>query len=166
MKTVYYCYTPLSPMGITEENGLVTGIFYAGGKPRPDLPEGSSAVQKEAARQLLGYFYGGLREFSLPLAMPENPFLRSVVEAMLDIPFGSTVTYSRLAEMASRPSAVRAVASACGKNPFAIVVPCHRVIAKKGIGGYSSGIELKKALLGFESTSLGSVPDSGEAASL
>jgi O-6-methylguanine DNA methyltransferase len=69
---------------------------------------------------------------------------------MQKIPYGQTKTYKQIAEAISRPKAYRAVANACGKNPYPIVVPCHRVVAAGGLGGFSLGIELKKQLLSLE----------------
>lgn len=79
-----------------------------------------------------------------------SPFTKSVLKATCKIPFGQTVTYKQLARLMNRDSAVRAVASALGRNPLPIVVPCHRVVATNGIGGYAFGIDLKKSLLEFE----------------
>ncbi len=107
----------------------------------------------EAAHQLQEYFAGERTEFTLPLN-PKNgctPFRRKVWNQLLRIPYGSTVSYARLAQMCGSPKAYRAVARACGHNPLAIFIPCHRVIASDGtIGGYAFGPTLKHSLLTLE----------------
>lgn len=83
-----------------------------------------------------------------------NPFTRKVLNAVSKIPYGETRSYSDIARTVRAERAVRAVGTAIGKNPFLLVVPCHRVIAKSGgIGGYSAGLSLKKKLLSLESAS-------------
>lgn len=82
---------------------------------------------------------------------PATPLTIKVWEELLSIPLGTTISYSELAQKCGKPNAVRAVASAVGKNPFAPFVPCHRVIAKSGgIGGYAYGTKLKKKILAWE----------------
>lgn len=111
----------------------------------------SSDIAREAFSQLGAYFGGRLRNFNLPLRMIGTDFQMSVWNALRAIPFGETVSYSQLAAMVSRPRACRAAAAACGANPIPIIVPCHRVIAADGsIGGFSSGLRLKRFLLGIE----------------
>lgn len=111
----------------------------------------SSDIAREAFSQLGAYFGGRLENFNLPLRMIGTDFQMSVWNALRAIPFGETVSYSQLAAMVSRPRACRAAAAACGANPIPIIVPCHRVIAADGsIGGFSSGLRLKRFLLGIE----------------
>tara|TARA_B100001123_G_scaffold446473_1_gene601057 strand:- start:280 stop:753 length:474 start_codon:yes stop_codon:yes gene_type:complete len=103
-------------------------------------------------RALSNYFAGrgDLR------AIPVDPrggteLQRKVWQALQDIEHGETVTYSQLAERVGEVAAVRAVASACGKNPVAIIIPCHRVLAKDGtLGGYAWGLPMKEQLLALE----------------
>jgi len=83
-----------------------------------------------------------------------SSFTSKVMNAISTIPFGETRTYSEIARMVGIPDGARAVGTACGRNPFLIMVPCHRVVAKRGLGGYAAGIEVKKALLKFERWSL------------
>lgn len=92
----------------------------------------------------------------IPLDMRGTPFQRAVWDALRLIPAGTTITYGELARRAGRPAAVRAAASACGANPVAVAVPCHRVIGADGsLTGYASGIERKRALLEREGVSVG-----------
>lgn len=101
--------------------------------------------------QLERYFAGSLRRFDVPLSIVGTEFQRRVWEALRQIPFGSTVSYARLAARIGRPAATRAVGTANGANRLAIVVPCHRVIASNGsLGGYGGGLERKRRLLELE----------------
>ncbi len=108
-----------------------------------------------ARRQLEEYFQGRRREFELDLAPRGTPFQQSVWRALCDVPFGATTSYSEIAETIGRPTAVRAVGAANGKNPIAIVVPCHRIIGRDGsLTGYAGGLERKRRLLEHEGVGL------------
>jgi O-6-methylguanine DNA methyltransferase len=88
---------------------------------------------------------------NLPLDVHGTPFQETVWQALREIPYGETCSYSELAERVGKPTAVRAVASACGKNPLAVLVPCHRVLGKGGqLSGFRWGLSMKQALLGEE----------------
>ena len=92
-------------------------------------------------------------EQKLPLDLYGTPFQIEVWKEMLRIPAGQTVSYSDVARNIGRPKAFRAVAQACGANPVPVVVPCHRVVASNGLGGYTGGIDRKIALLAVEGVS-------------
>lgn len=86
-----------------------------------------------------------------PLTLHGTPFQLTVWNALLEIPYGSTVSYEAVAQMIGQPTAIRAVASAIAKNPVSVLVPCHRVVPKSGgIGNYAWGAERKKALIEWE----------------
>lgn len=106
----------------------------------------------DAARAQLGaYFAGTLTAFDLPLAPRGTPFQHRVWRALLEIPYGETVSYAEIARRIGAPDAVRAVGAANGRNPVSIVVPCHRVIGANGaLTGYGGGIERKRWLLAHE----------------
>lgn len=106
----------------------------------------------EAERQLREYFAGERSSFDLPVDLSAlSEFDRRVLEAARRIRFGEVVPYAELAKRIARPKAVRAVGNALGRNPVAIVVPCHRVIRSDGsLGGYGGGVEYKKRLLAIE----------------
>ncbi|HTD06331.1 methylated-DNA--[protein]-cysteine S-methyltransferase, partial [Undibacterium sp.] len=99
-------------------------------------------VLLQARQQLQEYFAGTRREFDLPLDMSAGtPFQQAVWQALLAIPFGTTASYGELARQLGKPSAVRAVGAANGRNPVSIIVPCHRVIATSGaLTGYAGGL--------------------------
>jgi methylated-DNA-[protein]-cysteine S-methyltransferase len=116
-----------------------------------DDPQGEpNALLVEARCQLRAYFAGRLRQFDLPLMIKGSPFDKRVWEAMRQIPYGQTRRYGELAmEIGSAP---RAIGGACGRNRLPIVIPCHRVLASNGLGGFSggSGLATKEALLTLE----------------
>jgi methylated-DNA-[protein]-cysteine S-methyltransferase len=110
-------------------------------------------ILANAAMQLDEYFAGKRQNFDLPFDIEGTAFQKQVWKALSNIPFGKTVSYSDIAKKINNPKAVRAVGSANGKNPLCIIIPCHRVIAADGsLGGYSSGIDIKKKLLKLENT--------------
>jgi len=118
--------------------------------------EEPDAILDEAAGQLQAYFARQREDFDLPLATKGTPFQHSVWQALLDVPYGTTTTYSALAQRIGKPGAARAVGLANGSNPIAIIIPCHRVIGASGtLVGYGGGLPRKRWLLGLES---GSVP--------
>ena len=100
--------------------------------------------------QLLEYFAGTRRDFSLPLSPSGTAFQRRVWDALCRIPNGETRTYGDLAHELQQPGAARAIGGANGRNPIALVVPCHRVVASNGLGGYTGGLDFKRALLRVE----------------
>ena len=104
-----------------------------------------------AVCQLAAYFAGELQEFDLPLAPEGTPFQQQVWAYLQTIPYGRTITYGAIAEALGQPNASRAVGAANGRNPIAIIIPCHRVIGSSGkLTGYASGLKFKQALLGLE----------------
>jgi len=106
---------------------------------------------EHAAVQLREYFNGERTTFDLDLSLEGTPFQQKVWAALREIPYGETISYGDLAARLGRPGAARAVGNANGRNPVAIIVPCHRVIAAGGgLGGYSAGLERKRFLLDLE----------------
>jgi len=137
--------SPVGNLILDEDQDAIVSIRWAEG------PGGNgSPLLAEAARQLEAYFAGRLTEFDMPLRPAGSAFERSVWAAMQDIPYGETRSYGDLAT--ATHSAPRAVGRACGKNPIPIVIPCHRVLGKGWMGGYSGsgGLKTKEALLTLE----------------
>ncbi len=113
--------------------------------------EKEDPLLREAKRQLGQYFQRELKQFRLPLDLRGTEFQRRVWEALLSIPYGETRSYADIARAVGSPGAVRAVGSANGANPVAIIVPCHRVVASDGsLCGYGAGLEYKRILLSLE----------------
>jgi methylated-DNA-[protein]-cysteine S-methyltransferase len=137
--------SPVGNLVIDEEGDAIVSIRWS------DEPGGNgSPLLAEAARQLDAYFAGKLSDFDLKLCPAGSDFETRVWSAMQEIPYGETRSYGDLA--AATRSAPRAVGRACGKNPIPIVIPCHRVLGKGGLGGYSGqgGLTTKQALLALE----------------
>ena len=108
-------------------------------------------VLRATVEQLEEYFVGHRTTFDLPLDLRGTPFQVVVWRALLDIPYGSTATYTEHAERIGRPGAMRAVGSTNGRNPLSIVVPCHRVVGADGsLTGFAGGIATKRLLLELE----------------
>jgi methylated-DNA-[protein]-cysteine S-methyltransferase len=117
------------------------------------LEEGS-ILGDRVVRELDAYFAGRLRRFTLPLDLRGTPFQKAVWNALLEIPYGETRSYSDIARAIGKAAAVRAVGLANGANPVSIIVPCHRVIGKRGdLVGYGGGLDRKRALLELEARS-------------
>ncbi|MDI3298001.1 MAG: methylated-DNA--[protein]-cysteine S-methyltransferase [Bacillota bacterium] len=108
------------------------------------------ALGERAADQLQAYLAGRLRRFDLPLDLRGTPFQLAVWRELLRLPYGRTVAYGELASRLGRPRAARAVGGAMAANPVPLIVPCHRVVAGKGLGGYGGGLEMKRRLLRLE----------------
>jgi methylated-DNA-[protein]-cysteine S-methyltransferase len=117
-----------------------------------DSAKPAHKILKTTTVQLKEYFAGRRKDFDLPFDLDwGTSFQRSVWKELSRIPFGRTVSYKDIAKRIHNPKAVRAVGSANGRNPFSIIVPCHRVIAADGsIGGYGGGLPAKRVLLGLE----------------
>jgi methylated-DNA-[protein]-cysteine S-methyltransferase len=117
----------------------------------------SHPVLAEAARQLAEYFERRRRAFTIPLAFAGTDFQRAVWRALLTIPYGETRTYGEIARQIGAPTAMRAVGAANGRNPIAIIAPCHRVIGASGaLTGFAGGLAAKRTLLDLEA---GASPD-------
>ena len=117
---------------------------------RPVVP-GTNRFTDQIARELDEYFAGTRKEFSVPLELGGTPFQEKVWRELLNIPYGTTISYEELARRIGKPTAQRAVGMANGRNRIPIVVPCHRVIQKNGqLRGYGGGLWRKKFLLDLE----------------
>ena len=143
--------TPVGKLWLRAGDGGLHGLDW--NEPERSIGKAggaSRAILDQAARQLDAYFAGQLNDFELPVAAVGTPFQKRVWMALAAIPFAGTVTYGALARTVG--SGPRAVANACGANPIAIIVPCHRVIGHAGLGGYSGGDgpATKRALLAHE----------------
>lgn len=148
--------SPLGPMTLCGHDQALTGVWFDGQKHQPDpqawpLVEDHALLQRAQA-QLAEYFAGTRQHFDLPLDYSSaTAFQQQVWSALLTIPRGQTLTYAAISRHIGRPSAVRAVGSAIGRNPLCIVVPCHRVLGGDGsLTGYAGGLERKVALLQLE----------------
>jgi O-6-methylguanine DNA methyltransferase len=125
-------------------------LEFSKGRPLP-RPTGPNAHVRRLRRELDAYFRGRLRRFGVPLDLRGTPFQRAVWKRLARVPYGTTMTYAELAARIGRPSAVRAVGHANGRNPVSIVIPCHRVVGTDGaLHGYGGGLWRKRWLLEHE----------------
>ncbi len=145
--------TPLGPMLLAAGEAGLAGVWFEGQSHHPD-PSGWQAVNSQcwldqAAEELQAYFRGECRQFKTPRAAAwGTTFQRSVWEALAAIPWGATTRYGAIAAQLKNPLAVRAVGAAVGRNPWSIVVPCHRVLGADGsLTGYAGGLDRKRELL-------------------
>lgn len=156
------CESPIGPLTVVAGPAGITHIHFDGHVPR--LPESAQRPLPKAVGQLEAYFAGQRRAFELDLDLHGKPLQRQVWQRLLEIPYGETTTYGKVAarvdedlydaglEPYKRP---RVVGAAIGRNPVAVVVPCHRVIGADGsLTGYFGGLERKKVLLGLEGVRL------------
>lgn len=140
-----------TPLGIAEITGNSEGLasikVLDEGKVSSEIP----AELQDSAKQLEDYFNGDLQDFHLKLNPEGTDFQKKVWKKLLEIPYGETTSYLQLSKDLGDEKAIRAVASANGKNPLWIVVPCHRVIGSDGsLTGYAGGLHRKKWLLDHE----------------
>lgn len=135
--------TPLGPVSVIEAEGLIMGLDWREGPP----PQ--TDLWRETVAQLRAYFAGKRVAFELPLDFGAG-FQAQVRRAMAAIPFGETRTYGALAHAIGAPA--QAIGQACGANPLPILIPCHRILGAKGLGGFSAkgGVETKVWLLRHE----------------
>ena len=142
--------SPLGSPTLVEEDGALVQLSFDGYTVL-ESEEVDSPLLREAERQLASYFAGQLQVFSLPLCTRGTPFQEKVWCALQKIPYGETRTYGELAAMIGQPTAARAVGGANHRNPLAIIIPCHRVVAAHGgLGGYGGGLDKKQWLLALE----------------
>ena len=106
---------------------------------------------KDIITQLDEYFFEGRKKFDVAFKISPTNFRLKVYQEMQKIPYGKSITYSDLACKVGSPKAFRAVGTACGKNPLPLIIPCHRVKAQSGLGGFTGGLNIKRFLLSLES---------------
>ncbi|HUZ40452.1 MAG TPA: methylated-DNA--[protein]-cysteine S-methyltransferase [Acidimicrobiales bacterium] len=142
-----------SPVGMWSVVGTDEGVTHIH-LPQDELTASKGAMPKPVAdtvTQLKEYFAGSRRTFKVILApSPATSFQRDVWAALRRIPYGQVRTYGEVADEIDRPRAHRAVGNANHANPWPIVVPCHRVVASSGLGGYGGGDRVKRYLLDLE----------------
>lgn len=137
--------SPFGPLSVCARDDTIIAVEWRA----PDV-ERQTPVLRAARDQLGAYFAGNLKQFDLPLTPTGDAFQQSVCQAMLNIPYGETTTYGAIAEQLDTYG--QPVGNACGANSIPIIIPCHRVLAANGLGGYSGegGVERKIELLKLE----------------
>ena len=149
MKYSLYVDFPFGRVLITSNDTVIQRITFVGTKKKLIPFKNYPAVLLEAKLQIEKYFNGVLHQFSLPLDETlGTPFQKKVWSALQKIPYGETWSYLDVAHSIGQEKSCRAVGMANNRNPFVLVVPCHRVINKNGeLGGFGSGVDLKSWLL-------------------
>ncbi len=152
---MYYFDTLITPVGVlrlvVSDVALQCVIFPHEQFLFEALQKPKHPIIVATKKQLKEYFAGKRKNFDLPIECEGTDFQKKAWKVLTQIPYSQTISYMEEAQRAKRGSAVRAIASANGKNPLPIIVPCHRVIASNGkLGGYSGGLEVKKFLLALE----------------
>ena len=137
-----YFKSPIGIMEIIFDKDSVSEINFVKKKLRNE--------SNKVIKQLSKYFSGVKKEFDVKLKLDGTKFQKRVWQQLLKIPYGKTATYSYVAKAIKKPKAVRAVANAIAANKIPIIIPCHRVVGKKGLGGFSCGVWRKKYLLELE----------------
>ena len=143
---VAYYNSPIGILEIRADQRKLRGISLVSeaGEAAPN------EVTDKVIQQLSEYFDGKRQDFSLFFIPMGTDFQREVWMKLAEIPYGKVVTYGQLAAAIGQPTACRAVAQAVGQNPFLILLPCHRVVAADGLGGFSAGTDVKRKLLTVE----------------
>ena len=152
----YFYSSPIGWLEVRMQNGHVDSISKI---------HSSSSLKKKQSRlkkpdmiqklfQQLDLYFSGKKTmgWELTLSRRGTPFQNKVWQRLQQIPYGQTQSYSQIAQSIGRPQAVRAVGTACGKNPWLIIVPCHRVLSKTGLGGFALGLKVKSKLLHLENS--------------
>ena len=151
--------SPLGPLTISAGPRGVSWISFSGRGHQLDGSLRDPDTLAPVVAQLEEYFAGERRAFDVPLDLVGTELQLAVWEQLLEIPYGTTISYSELARRAGRPDVARAVGACVGQTPVPIVVPCHRVIGKDGsLTGYGGGLPRKQALLELEHRTAGAPP--------
>lgn len=136
--------SPIGLLYLIEMDNALVGV----GLKKPLMPKKQTPLTRKVIAWLSDYFHHQSRDIDFPIKISGTPFKKTVYQALLDIPYGETLTYGALSKKLD--TSPRAVGQALGKNPLLIIVPCHRVLGKTDLGGYALGIHTKKFLLDLE----------------
>ena len=145
--------TPIGVLVLEGTHTALTNVWLPGRTAPGERMSAPGAIQRAAA-QLEEYFAGERTSFDVALAPRGTAFQLDVWRELEAIAYGEVITYAQLARRVGRPKGFRAVGQANGRNPLPIIVPCHRVVASNGLGGYAGGVDVKRALLELEESTL------------
>lgn len=147
---VTHFLSPIGTLEISSESGFIIRVSFLDNEPSIN---DSDSVLDKCAKQLDEYFKNQRTEFDLPLNPKGTDFQKTVWKELQNIPFGKTTSYMDLANQLGDPKVIRAAGTANGRNPIAIIIPCHRVIGTDGnLTGYAGGLKRKQWLLEHESS--------------
>jgi methylated-DNA-[protein]-cysteine S-methyltransferase len=151
---ITYYKTPVGVCQITEEDGFITRVHILDEEHEATEPQ--TPLMKQVIQEFDEYFAGTRKVFSFPINQPGTNFQQQVWQELLKIDYGKTISYNQQSLQMKSPLAIRAIASANGKNNLWVVVPCHRVIGTNGsLTGYAGGLWRKKWLLEHEAKVMG-----------
>lgn len=162
MSTTVFCWmsSPVGRLLLSRTGGMLTGLsFQRGAHPATPAPQWQHdpAALADVVAQLEEYFAGARHGFDVALDPAGTVFQQQVWVALQQIPFGETRSYLEVANAVGRPRASRAIGLAVGRNPIAIIIPCHRVIGSNGtLTGFGGGLDTKRFLLELERGAAGS----------
>lgn len=144
--------SPIGELTVTASNeGLIAVSLHEAPVARSEAePAPALSWVDMACRELQAYFAGAQKKFTVPIVLEGTLFQQAVWTELRRIPYGQTATYQTIAGRVGRSGAARAVGGACGRNPLLLVVPCHRVLAQRGLGGFTGGLNVKEQLLQLE----------------
>ena len=142
--------TPIGTLGLLANKENLLKLSFKGFKDITEDAKEDKSRFKSVFNQLEEYFTGDRRDFSIDYLIDTSLFAAKVYREMVKIPYGKTLSYSELAKKAGSKLAYRAVGTACGKNPLPLIIPCHRVTAVNGLGGFGGGLHTKRFLLNLE----------------
>jgi methylated-DNA-[protein]-cysteine S-methyltransferase len=146
--------TDIGQLVLEGTDETLTRIHLPSHAPQVDATATTASALNLASEQLTEYFAGVRTTFDVPLAPSGTAFQLDVWRQLSLIPYGEVITYAQLAQRVERPKGYRAVGQANGRNPLPIIVPCHRVVASDGLGGYAGGLDVKRMLLELETRTL------------
>ena len=142
--------TPIGTLGLLANKEQLLKLSFKGLKDITEEAKEDKSRFKLIFRELDEYFTGQREQFSVDYLIDASPFATRVYKEMVKIPYGSTLSYSELAQKSGNKLAYRAVGTACGKNPLPLIIPCHRVTAVNSLGGFGGGLDTKRFLLNLE----------------
>lgn len=146
---IAYYKSPVGYIELVDESGALTAASFM--DEQKNNATAITPLLEKAIQQLDDYFAGKLQQFDLPLRPAGTAFQQTVWKQLIQIPFAETITYLHMAKRLGNVKAIRAAASANGKNPLAIIIPCHRVVGADGkLTGYAGGLHRKQWLLEHE----------------
>ena len=148
MKKIFFYDSPVGWLRLTAEEDALTELFFV---EKKEGRNASSAILEQAINELDEYFSRKRKVFTVPLRTSGSPFQQRVWKELLNIPFATTTSYMKVAMQLGDLKSIRAVGTANGRNPIAIIIPCHRVIGADGsLTGFAFGEDMKRRLLDHE----------------
>lgn len=137
-----------------EEHLIFSGFFNSDNLPHEIISLNPVQASETMAKEVCAWYEKSDRQLPLPMNLNGTAFQKKIWKALTEIPKGHILKYKELAAVVQHPLAIRAAGTACGKNPFTLIIPCHRVLGVSSLGGYRWGLDIKKSLLSHESVNL------------